>query len=61
MSGQCDAPAALPQERALVPIVEGHGWAPGPVWTNTEMIKSLRTTRVQTTDHPGSSNLLYQL
>jgi hypothetical protein len=41
MGGQCDAPATLPQERALVPIVEEVGWDPGRVWTNTEMIKSL--------------------
>jgi hypothetical protein len=59
--GQCDAPAALPQERGVVPIVEEAGWAPGPVWTNIETIKSLPPTWVQTIDHPGSSNLLYQL
>ena len=54
-------PSYLAQERALVPIVEQAGWAPGPVWTNIETIKSLPPTRVQITDHPGSSNLLYKL
>jgi len=41
MGGQCDAPAALPQVRALVPIAEEAGWAPEPVWTNIETTKSL--------------------
>jgi hypothetical protein len=36
MDGQRHAPAALPREGDLVPLVQGAGWAPGPVWTGKE-------------------------
>jgi hypothetical protein len=38
LGGQRHAPAALPQEREAVPIVQEAGWAPGPVWTVAEKI-----------------------
>jgi len=40
VSGQHQAPAALPRERALLPIVQGAGWASGPVWTGAENLPS---------------------
>ena len=36
VGGQCHAPAPLPLEKDLVPIVQEAGWAPGPVWMGAE-------------------------
>jgi len=45
-------PAAVPRERAPVPIVEEAGWAPRHVWTDTEQKVSLVSTRVSRTYGP---------
>ena len=42
----------------LVPIVEGAGWAPGPVWTGAE---NLSPNRIRSPDSPGRSQSLYRL
>jgi hypothetical protein len=41
-----------------VPIVQGVGWAPGPVWTGVENFSS---TRIQSPDLPACRELLYWL
>ena len=33
VSGQQHTPAALYPGKDAVPVVQGAGWAPGPVWT----------------------------
>jgi hypothetical protein len=38
VGGQRHAPAALPPDRELVPIVQEASWAPGPVRTRTEKL-----------------------
>jgi len=38
MGGQRHAPAALPQERHLVPGVQETAWATGPVWAGAESL-----------------------
>ena len=38
LGGQRHASAALPPQRTLVVIVMEAGWAPRPVWTDTEKI-----------------------
>ena len=35
---QRHAPAALPLEREVVPIVQEAGWAPGHVWKRAEIL-----------------------
>jgi hypothetical protein len=41
-----------------VPIVQGTGWAPGPVWTGAE---SLAPTGIRSPDRPSRSQSLYRL
>jgi len=41
-----------------VPIVQGAGWAPEPVWTGTE---NLAPTGIRFPDRPACSQLLYRL
>jgi hypothetical protein len=36
VDGQRHAPAALPPEKKPIRLVQGAGWAPGPVWTGAE-------------------------
>ena len=36
VSGQRHAPAALYPRENPVPVVQGAGWAPGPVWAGAE-------------------------
>jgi len=42
----------------LIPIVEGAGWAPGPVWTGA---KNLAATGILSPGRPACSGLLYQM
>jgi len=42
----------------LVPIVQGAGWAPGPVWTGAE---NLSPTGIRSPDRPARSQSLYRL
>jgi hypothetical protein len=58
IGGQRHAPAALPQERDPVPIVQEAGWAPGPVWTITE---NLAPAGIRSPDPPAHSDSLYRL
>ena len=60
VSGQHHAPATLPPERALLPIVQEAGWTSGPVWKGAENLTSpafeLRTVHSVTsryTDWPN--------
>jgi hypothetical protein len=41
MGGQRHAPAALPQKRAPVPILQEPEWAPVPAWTGVGKRNSL--------------------
>ena len=41
-----------------VPIVQGAGWAPGPVWTGAE---NLTPTGIRSPDRPARSQSLYRL
>ena len=41
-----------------VPIVQGAGWAPGPVWTGTE---NLAPTGIRFPDRPARGQSLYRL
>ena len=50
-----------PWKRALVPIVQEAGWAPGPVRKYVEKIKSLATTGVQIPYRPARTESLYRL
>jgi hypothetical protein len=52
VDGQCHGLATFPQERALVPIVQEAGWAPGPVWMGVE---NRAPTGIRSLDHPGRS------
>ena len=47
-----------PRERTPVPIVQGAGWAPGPVWAIQRREKSLAPAKIRTSDRPASI-LLY--
>jgi len=37
-----------------VPILQGAGWAPGPVWTGAE---NLASTGIRSPDHPARSSV----
>ena len=41
-----------------VPIVQGAGWAPGPVWAGAE---NLAPTSIRTPDRPARNQSLYRL
>jgi hypothetical protein len=41
-----------------IPIVQEAGWAPGPVWTGTEI---LAPTGIRSPDRPERSESLYRL
>jgi hypothetical protein len=41
-----------------VPIVQGAGWVPGPVWTDAE---NLASNGIQSPDCPARSQSLYRL
>jgi len=41
-----------------VPIIQGAGWAPGPVWTGAE---NLALTGIRSQDRPARSQSLYRL
>jgi len=56
VGGQRHAPAALPRERHLGPIVQEAGWVPGPVRTGAE---NLAPTGIRSLDHPARSKSLY--
>ena len=49
---------SLPPGKNTVPIVQGAGWAPGPVWTGAE---NLSPAGIRSTDRPASSKSLYRL
>ena len=53
--GQRHAPAALPQERDPVPIVQEAGFALRPVWMGA---KNLALTGVRSPDRPDGSEVL---
>ena len=57
MSGQQHAPAAFYSEKDAVPILQGAGWTPGPVWTG----ESSRLLRNSIPDRPLRSQSLYRL
>jgi hypothetical protein len=57
--GQRHAPVApYPPEKDPVPIVQGAGWAPGPVWTVAE---NLAPTGILSPDRPARRQSLYRL
>ena len=43
---------------SLTSALGGGGWAPGPVWTNSE---NLAPTGIRSTDRPARSESLYRL
>ena len=45
-----------PQERDLVPMVQGAVWPPGQGWTGAE---HLAPTGIRSLDHPARRKLLY--
>jgi hypothetical protein len=47
-----------PRERDPVPIVQGAGWAPGPVWTAAE---NIAPTGIPYLDRPARRESLYLL
>ena len=53
VSGQQHAPAAFTPGKDPVPIVQGAGWAPGPVWTGGKS----RRHRDSIPDRPGRSSV----
>jgi hypothetical protein len=59
VKGQYHALATLypPPQKDPVPIVQGDGWAPGPVWTG---VVNLAPTRIQSPDRPVRSQSLYR-
>jgi len=60
VSGQLHAPAALPPgKEPLVPIAQGAGWAPEPVWKRLSGEKFLAPTVTPSPDHPARSPALY--
>jgi len=58
VGGQPHAPAVSTPGKDPVPIVQEAGWAPGPVWTDTE---NLAPTRIRSPDRPARSQSLYRL
>jgi len=57
VGGQRHAPAALPHKEPS-PIVQEAVWAPGPVWTGSEI---LAPTGIRSPDRPARSQSLYRL
>jgi len=55
--GQRHAPDALYPAKDPVPIVQGDGWAPGPVWTSA---LNLALTGIRSPDRPARSKPLYR-
>ena len=53
VEGQPHAPAASTPGKELVPIVEGAGWAPGPIWTGGKS----RPHRDKIPDRPARSSV----
>jgi hypothetical protein len=47
-----------PREKDPVPIVQGAGWATGPIWTGME---NLAPTRIRYPDRPAGSDSLHRL
>ena len=58
LDSQRHAPAALPPERDLVPIVQEDGRLPGLAWTGVE---NLVLTWIRSPDRPDHSESLYRL
>ena len=58
VGGQRHAPAAFTPGKDTVPIVQGAGWAPGPVWIGAE---NLAPTGIRSPDLPARSESLYRL
>jgi hypothetical protein len=48
----------LPPGKDAVPIVQGAGWAPGPVWTGAE---NIAPSGIRSPDLPARSQSLYRL
>ena len=53
----CHAPAALPRERDLVPMVQEAGYAPEWFWTSKE---NLAPGGIRFPDRPARSESLYE-
>ena len=51
-------PSRFTPEKDPVPIVQGAGWAPGPVWTGAE---NLTPTVIRSPNRPARSESLYRL
>ena len=51
-------PGSFTPEKDPVPIVQGAGWAPEPVWNGSE---NLAPTGIRSPDRPARSESLYRL
>jgi hypothetical protein len=58
VGGKRHSPAALPPGKDPVPIVQEAGWAPGPVWTDAEILAPIG---IRSPDRPARSQSLYRL
>jgi hypothetical protein len=58
VGGQRHAPAAFTPGKDPVPIVQGAGWAPGPVLKGAE---NLAPTGIRSPDLPARGESLYRL
>ena len=58
VGSQSYAPVTLPPERDTVPIVQGAGWAPAPVWMGAG---NLALIGIRSLDHTARSESLYRL
>jgi hypothetical protein len=58
VGGQGHAPPAFTPGKDLVPILQGPGWVPGPVWIGAEY---LAPTGIRSPDLPALSESLYLL
>jgi len=58
VDGQRHTPAALPQVRDPVSILQEIGWVPGPVWTGAE---NLASTGIRSVDRPARSESLFRM
>ena len=59
MGDQRHAPSSLLCEGDAVPFVQVAGWAPGPVWTGMDKIKSLAPGGVRVPKGPALGETLF--